>query len=313
MPSTLLIVDASHLLHRVLHVEEIAQLGKFGGIFGFLRSLYWALDQQDVIGRCVAIWDGGLSERRLKLLPEYKAHRRAVDGNADEKEETHRRDFNRCRGHLNVMLPLLAVPSVVVDKREGDDVIYEAREVWRRMEAGNVVIISEDKDFVQMVDDNTTLYRPVSRMRVEHRSFEDSIGVPRDRYLLYKSLCGDKSDNISNVPGVGEKTAREIVLEVPSTSWDDIVSYCESSKSARVRKVAEHIGIVQRNYEMVRLGAEVFTADEVREIKRALTVPTNSNLDELQGLFSIMKFNSLLQRGFYDFSIPFIRLGARSS
>lgn len=313
MSSTLLIVDASHLLHRVLHVEEIAKLGKFGGIFGFLRSLYWALEQQDVIGRCVAIWDGGLSERRLALLPEYKEHRRVVDGNIDEKGEAHRRDFNRCRGHLNAMLPLLAVPSVIVDKREGDDVIYEAREVWRRMEAGNVVIISEDKDFVQMVDEATTLYRPISRVRVEHRGFEETVGIPRDRYLLYKSLCGDKSDNIATVPGVGEKTAREITLSVPSTSWDDIVSYCESHKSSRVRKVAEGIDIVKRNHEMIRLGAEAFTQEEVREIKRALTVPTNSNLDELQGLFSIMKFNSLLQRGFYDFSIPFIRLGARAS
>jgi DNA polymerase-1 len=313
----LLIVDGNHLLHRVLFTPKLIQLEtlsgkKFGGVFGFLKCLRRSLDDE-IISNCVVAWDDGLSKRRLELFPGYKGTRRLKEGEEeDPKMVEHRKLFGLSRDYLEVILPLLCVPSLRFRGREGDDVIWSVRDQWREIGKLDAGVISEDKDFCQMVDERTYLYRPIQNLRLTINNFEEQVGVPRSRFLLYKALVGDKSDNISGVPGVGDATAREIVMRAPGKAldWDEITTFCASHKKTRVRRVAEQLDVVKRNLKLVRLGLEILEPEEDERIRVALSKRTSGDLGEVQSLFSAMEFESL-SRGFYDWSIPFVRLGAR--
>lgn len=310
-------MDANHLLHRVLFTPKLTELEtirgkKFGGVFGFLKALRKSLDD-GIITHCVAAWDDGLSKRRLELHPEYKGTRRLQEGEVeDPKMVEHRKLFGLSRDYLEVILPLLCVPVLRFRGREGDDVIWSVRDQWQAIGNLESVILSEDKDFCQLVDERTELHRPIRDVRLNVSNFEEEVGVPRLRFLLFKSLIGDPSDNIKGVPGVGEVTAREIVQRFPGgpLDWEALKTFCEEHKKVRVRRVADQLDVVKKNLKLIRLGLEIFEDEEDEAIRKALTQPGSGDLDEAHALFKMMEFESL-SKGFYEWSIPFVRLGAR--
>lgn len=288
-------------------MESPESLGKWGGVFVFVRSLQHALKNAEA-ARCVIVWDSGLSERRKKLYPAYKGHRHAAE--PQQKDIDFRLNLNLQQTYLKEILPLMGLAMISIPGREGDDLLWCAREVGRGLGLTPTVIISEDKDFYQMIDDTTVVYHPVKKQYVSRDNFEEVMGIQYGRAILHKALLGDKSDNITGVPGVGDKTVREIVLNVESTDWDVIEKYCASHKSTRVQKVASNMSIVKRNYEMVCLGLEVFTEEEQRKIENTITTPVASNFDEVLRTFMLMEFRSLTKY-FTEWMVPFVSIGAK--
>lgn len=317
-------VDANHLLHRVLHVPALAGLNvkhtrhadrdedrdrqipfELGGAYGFLRCLRAAMSRMDA-KRCIAVWDGNeRSARRMEIFPEYKQRAPRT-----ESEQEHHERFVLNRPVLRRLLPQLGVRTLRFNAREGDDVVYEV--VRRSVEHGfsDRVILSEDKDFAQVVGNGVRLHRPIRDVWIDEQNFELELGVPQSRWVMFRALVGDPSDKIPGVHGVGEKTALQAVTESPWFDWISFKEFCAGHKSARVRSIAKQIRVVKRNYKLMRLGREVFEPEELEKIDRVIQRPVRSDLNAARAALNDLNFKSITSY-YTEWVIPFVRAGAR--
>lgn len=311
---SVLLVDGSNVLHAVLHTglaDLKSEAGEFGGAFGFLRSLRFILSRQPV-DRCVAFWDGSLSSRRREILPEYKKRPDEVD----EVLAEHRTQYQVARNVLVRLLPMLGVLTVYERDHEADDLLYCARNLGRDLGWKRFVVCSEDKDFYQMIDRDTAVYRPIRKVHVDRHNFmEVTSGVPHLKYMLYRAICGDPSDCISGIPLVGDKTAqtlceamsRDVFESHTNIDWARFVAECEVQPGKKIQRVVESLEVVQRNLEMMALDREELPFEVVERTLDTLTTPRQNRLDEAYEVLETMEFYSMTEQ-YAEWSIPFLRV-----
>ncbi len=285
----LLLIDAGSLIYPAYHVmRELATSGGFptGAIYGFLRMLRGLLREYPSRYVMVAFDSRGETVRHREFR-EYKAQRPAMD---DE---------------LAVQLPKIrelleawGVPYIAREGYEADDLIATLVELARaNPKFTEVLIVSGDKDLMQLVDDRTKVLKPARPPRQEvelldRAGVERYLGVPPERVPDYLALVGDKVDNVPGVPGVGEKTARELLSRYGSL--EELLERAEEVPSARVRKaLIEHREEALLSRELVKLRrAELeLTPEELPERCR-LGQP---NLDRLKALLEELEFRSILR------------------
>lgn len=211
-PKTLL-VDGHYCLHRCLHMPDLSVMKSFsgvptGGIFGFFNTLNKALDLYPSVNRVVVVWDNDRSVRRLRILPEYKANRDPKNEEERLEKEKYGRSFSYQVNLLKMALPHFGVRQAALNGMEGDDVIGL---IVGLFEEEKKVILTEDKDMLQLVDENTSVYRPIAEEEVNEDNFQAKTGALNTKvFTVAKSILGDKSDNIPGVPGVGAKTVSDL-------------------------------------------------------------------------------------------------------
>jgi len=279
---------------------------KFGGVSGFLKSLQWLL-RNSAPKRCIVVWDSGLSSRRLSLYPNYKGRENKKP--LDEEADLYLQNFALQRSYLNRLLPLLRVNVIELPCAEGDDLIYECVKVGRSSGFGKCVIVSEDKDFMQLIDPDVSLYRPVKRDYVNASNFLDVAGVSKESFLLYRAICGDASDKIYGVKGVGDKTAKKALEESGSLDPSSLCLWASEQKEARVKKISSEEITLDRNLQLMRLGLELFDEDVLRSIGDKIRCELKSGFEDALGILVDMEFRSITRQ--YDAWItPFVRIGA---
>ena len=173
-----------------------------GGVVGFLRSIA-ALVRQFKPTRCVLVFDGkGGSARRKKVFSNYKANRAVKTkfnrheefANIEDEQASMKAQFSRMVEYLQT----LPVTLISIDHVEADDVIaYLAQETFAKSE--RVIISSTDRDFLQLISDRVQVWSPVKKKLYDKRSLQEEYLVHPNNYLTYRTVIGDKSDNI---PGV---------------------------------------------------------------------------------------------------------------
>jgi DNA polymerase-1 len=318
----LLLVDGHNFLHRVLHLENFVSLHNAdnvptGGVYGFMSTLRNSFKQFYSVGRVVVVWDGGRSERRKTIYPEYKANRVAVAGK-EEAWQAHQRLFSDQLLRLVEVLTYLGVHQVRLAGREGDDIIGYIARLYPEDKA----ILSEDQDLYQLVNDNTAVYRPVREEFMCASNFEAHVGVPQPLFVLKKSMEGDTSDNISSIPKVGSITVDKIVKNVTKhLALDSSVGELRDVESAvratcsqlivedkrnasRYKAVLENFPKMQLNWDLVDLAKEEFTDAEkdaiVQEVEAGVCFHEPAVLEQLQKY----EINSFLKSWSW-FSSPF--------
>ncbi|MBU4565121.1 MAG: hypothetical protein KMY53_16020 [Desulfarculus sp.] len=181
-----------------------------GGIIGFLRSLRAIIEDVNPVS-VVAAWDGGKSRYRVAKFPAYKAHR-AAERNLEQQIKY---------GNLIKQLPLvqeitgaLGIGNVRIPGYEGDDVVamLEAR-VQAKGPDQAAVIVSTDKDMLQLVSDRCWVYNPIKKSSTMVGNFHETTGVTRAQYPEFRAMVGDPSDGIPGVFGIGEGTAKKVLAE----------------------------------------------------------------------------------------------------
>ena len=184
----ILLIDAYNMIHRSRFGWA---KGDHSTTFTFFRCLKSEIDRHQP--QKVYVVSEGRPRHRLVENPQYKANR---DGIKDENFHRQKRDiFELCK--------LLPVTFIRHCDYECDDVIgHLAVEDHKNDE---VVICSSDSDFIQLLEnENVSLWNPVKK------SFVDSWPVD---YLVWKSLRGDKTDNVPGIKGVGDKTAMKLAKD----------------------------------------------------------------------------------------------------
>ena len=271
--------------------------------------------------KVVVIWDGGKSARRMALHEGYKASRGTGKTHSpipnDPDGKLYKQEFYNQNKIVNDILPNLGVVALRLKGREADDIVWWSRQLIRDSgDSREAVIMSEDRDFYQMVDDTTDLYMPVKDMYMSLGNFFTIAEVPIERFLIYKSILGDKGDDIGGISGIGDKTAKMIANNAVITKdikdiknvLESLRQWCAYSNDKRAQKLTHNIDIVWRNYQLVHLGSEVLEEDEKEAILSALKCKQSLDLNFVLRSFRDMQFHSIL-KNWYDFTIPFRRLG----
>jgi len=255
----LLIVDGHAYAYRAFHA--IRGLRSPAGaptnaIYGFVKML---AKMRAAIGpsHLMVVWDGGLSAERTAVLPEYKAQR--PDMPDDLKPQ-----LDEIVGYLKAA----GVASFCRDGVEADD--YIACLARRAADAGMAVVIaSADKDFMQLVSARVGLLNPGDKNETvwTDEQVRAKSGVAPSQIVDWLSLMGDSVDNIPGVPGIGPKTAADLLNQFGSVA--ELFRRLDEVKSEKVRGALRgSADAVRRNRELVRLLDDLpcdFSAAELAE------------------------------------------------
>ena len=233
-----------------------------GGMVGFLKSL-GAVIRQENPTRVVVIFDGkGGSQKRREVFSNYKADRKVkfrVNRQYDDmmSEEDEQVSLRRQLSSLANILGVLPVTTMIYDNVEADDVIgYLAKQVIKEDESA--VILSSDKDFLQLVSENIHVWNPLKKQKIDKDKLKELYGVHAENFIWYRVMDGDKSDNIDGVKGCGLKTLlkRLPVLETDARlTVDELMRLAEEQKSEYkvFQTILDSKKIIERNFQIMQL------------------------------------------------------------
>lgn len=248
----LLLVDGHYYLYRSFFA--IRGLKNSAGeptnaIYGFTKALRRMV--ADVVPDFGAVvWDAGLPERRTELQPAYKQQRPAMPDEMRPQESAMQR-----------IAPLVGLESVWIANTEADDLIAS----YAAQFDGDVVIATNDKDILQIVDERVKIYSTAkadlppsggSFALLGAEQVTKKWGVEPTQIADVLALTGDSSDNIPGVNGIGQKTAAALIREFGSVA--NLLARVGEISSARTReRLLGAATLVQQNREMVELDRDL--------------------------------------------------------
>jgi DNA polymerase-1 len=317
---TTVLIDGHHAAHRVAFIPELQKLTTRRGVptgsaFGFLRVLRATLNRFKA-DSCLVVWDTGRSAYRKKLYPEYKANR-------DEAEKPAALDTIEDQiGILQGVLPYLNVKQLAIKGYEGDDLLWLAVEAVRDdNELEPIVIVTGDKDLLQLVDTGVAVYRPIADELITDKNFTVEVGVPNHMFCLRKALVGDKSDNIDGIRGVGEKTANKFMEEClvdDAGEWfqeldvddlKDFKEFCEEHKGKIAPRIAEGWETVERNLKLMDIKKFPFDGKDKKKARAVVNADLSDFATDIELLkvFGKWEFNDIVSK-YVQWIRPFKRL-----
>jgi DNA polymerase-1 len=230
-----------------------------GGVVGVLKSIGYAIRMTQPT-RCIVVFDGkGGSQNRKKQFTGYKAQREtnklrlnrqyADLMNDEDEKESMKRQFV----WLNEILNYLPVTTMIYDGVEADDVMaYISTQLLKENE--QAVVMSTDKDFLQLVDDKTIVWSPTKKKIYNKKTIKEEFGIESKNLLLYRILDGDVSDNIPGVYGCGIKTVIKRFPEITEDeklSVEDLFRLCEEKQVETKGKVKLYNEIIEAKEQIL--------------------------------------------------------------
>lgn len=274
-----IIIDANSLANRAFYAMTGMTTTRgepVGAVYGFTTMLVKLIEEYRP-KYVAAAFDVHAPTFRHKLSPEYKATRKSMP--------------QELASQMELLKELLSAMGIKLFELAG----YEADDIIGTLAKSDVFtyVLTGDRDSLQLVDDDThallTKKGITEIIEVTPDNVAEVFGVPADRVVDYKALAGDSSDNISGVPGIGEKTAAALIAEYGSL--DGVYENAD--------KIAGSKG------EKLRAGKDAaYLSYKLAEIDR--NVPLEYSLDEcllrfpfpaaVRDAFSRLEFKSLLKR-----------------
>lgn len=223
-------------------------------VFGYTNMLIKLLADHESDGFAV-IFDAGRESFRNEFYPEYKAQR------PDAPEE-----LIPQFGLIREATRAFNLPSIEMKGYEADDLIATyAREA---KEAGvKVTIVSSDKDLMQLVEPGIELLDPMKNIAIGEEQVLAKFGVKPDRVVDVQALAGDSVDNVPGVPGIGIKTAAQLINE-----YGDLESLLERAEEIKQPKrrqnLIEHAELARISRRLVELKRDVPVDDDLAGFDR---------------------------------------------
>ena len=243
-----------------------------GGYTGFLKSIGHAIRLRKPT-RCIVIFDGkGGSARRRKIFPDYKMKKnvrfrvnRALSLDLDQTEESSSMKYQIVK--LIQYLNLLPVTTICMDNVEADDVMALLARSYFSGLGKKCTIMSTDKDFLQLVDEDVTVYSPTKRTVYTPEKVSHEYGIHPKNFLLYRTIDGDRGDNIDGMKGVGEKKLKTAFPELATDAQlnrEDLIKISEDKlKEMPLYKnflKEDNQSLLKRNYDLMQLKDSILPA-----------------------------------------------------
>ncbi|MBB5517487.1 DNA polymerase I [Amphiplicatus metriothermophilus] len=286
----LYLVDGSSYIFRAYHalppLTRKSDGLPVGAVSGYCNMLYKLLadmnDGHDPTHLAV-IFDFSAKTFRNDLYPEYKANR-------PEPPEDLVPQFPLVREATRAF----NVPCIETEGYEADDIIAAYARLVERA-GGEVVIVSSDKDLMQLVSDRVTLFDTMKNRRIGRVEVIEKFGVPPEKVVDVQALAGDSSDNVPGVPGIGVKTAAQLIQE-----YGDLETLLaragEIKQNKRRESLIEHADKARISKQLVTLRDDApleFSLDDIRMPK--------IEPDKLIAFLDEMEFAALKRRVLADF------------
>ena len=249
---TLYLIDGSGYIFRAFFA--LPQMNTSHGlptnaVYGFVRMLFKLL--KDARPSHVAVvFDSPRKTFRDDLFESYKANRRETPS-----------DLNQQIPYIYRAVDTFGLKRLMSEGFEADDVIGTLA-VRAARDGFNTIVVTSDKDFMQLVSPHITLWDTMRDKRVGVREVRERFGVEPRALVDIMALMGDSIDNVKGVPGVGEKTASALIQHYGSL--DALLAHPEQVEQAGIRggkKIAglieQHRGDVELARKLVRIDTEV--------------------------------------------------------
>uniref|UniRef100_UPI0040573AA6 DNA polymerase I n=1 Tax=Candidatus Electronema sp. TaxID=2698783 RepID=UPI0040573AA6 len=276
---TVYLIDGSAYIYRAFHA--VKPLHTSGGlpthaVFGFISIIRRILREKQPDYLAVAFDSKGPTFRH-QIAADYKANRPAMP-----------EDLAVQIPYIRRITEAYRIFSLATQGLEADDLIAAAAR--RLAEQGcHVVVVSGDKDLLQLVGAEISCWEPMSDKLLDAAAVEEKYGLPPTRLLDYFALIGDSSDNIKGVPGVGPKTAQKLLAE--HGTLEELYAQAAGMKKSKVKEnllAHREDAFLARELVQLREQAEVETDLE----KYRIAAPDAGLLREL---LTELEFTSLLK------------------
>ncbi len=253
--SKLILIDGYSFLFRAFFaIRNLTRSDgtPVGALYGFSRMLMKIITEIDYTHIAV-VFDTGEKTFRNNIYSEYKANRPP------------------CPEDLKPQFPLVRELVKVLNIKSLEKVGYEADDIIAtyskkaEKEGLDVMIVSSDKDLMQLVDDRVLMYDGMKNEIIDSEKVKEKWGVNPIHVLDVLSLTGDASDNVPGVPGIGPKTAAELINKYGDL--DNLIANIKEIKQVKRRETLEN------NIENIKLSKKLITLDE--------NVPLNETIDDL--------------------------------
>ena len=276
----LLIIDGQNMFIRNYVVSPQLDINgnPIGGLTGFLRSLQKEVRRAKP-DRVAICWEGpGGSQSRREKNKNYKLGRKPPRLNREYEfstpEEERENKYSQLV-RLTQYLDKLPVLQLSLENMEADDIIAwlchcNEYSEWQKL------IISNDKDFIQLCDDKTVLVRPGKNEEVlNQNTVLEQYSIHPRNFAWARAITGDKSDNLEGVKGLGLATVAKR-FSFLSGNMDyglrDILTHAKNnnSKIKAYQSVLDNKEIIASNYEIMQLYTSTISSQGVHKLKYAL-------------------------------------------
>ena len=284
----LMVIDALNQFLRAYIVNPTLSTNgdPIGGTVGFLKILQ-KLCREIKPDRVVICWDGKGGSRKRKLVNKnYKAGRKPLRLNRGIKNLTDEQELqNKVWQQVRLIdyLNNFPISQLMVEDIEADDVISYVCQLqdfngWQK------VIISSDKDFYQLLDDETVVYRPIQKEVLNKKMIIEKHGVHPTNFALARAIVGDKSDNLDGIKGVGLPTIAKrlsFLAEEKTYTIPEVIDYCKNVNSSlkTYNSIVDGVDVVEENYKLMQLYSPSISVQNKTKIKYVIR-NTDFSLDK---------------------------------
>jgi len=248
-----------------------------GGTVGTLNSIR-KLIREIKPDQLIMCWDGiGGSQKRRTVVKEYKQGRKPLRKNykiEGMSEQSEKENMIWQQQILMEILNEMPVIQLVLDYVEADDIVAMIT-TSPRYNGWQKVIVSSDKDFLQLLDEETVLYRPIQNKVWNKNTVIEEYGISPENFVIARAIAGDNSDNLRGIPGAGLKTVAkrlEFLKEEDFHPINKVLEYCEASESniKFYKNIVEEWDVVVKNYGVMNLTPPSISAQGSQKINYAL-------------------------------------------
>ena len=253
-----------------------------GAVSGFCNMLFKLLedskskDNKDKPSHFVVIFDSARKNFRNEIYSDYKANR------SDAPD-----DLIPQFDYIRKSVSAFNLPSIELINYEADDLIATYSEMVLN-EGAKVTIISSDKDLMQLYKKNVRIYDPMKNKFITQEDINNKFGVTPDKIVDVQALAGDSSDNVPGVPGIGIKTAAELINQ-----YGNLDNLLKRAKEIKQNKRRETL-IENKNKAII--SKKLVTLKNDVPVKNKITEFYLKDIDKekLYGFLREMEFNRLL-------------------
>lgn len=253
MKKNILILDGYNLFYRALYSGM--DKGKYSTIFNFFRGLKPIIEAHKPDDVYLVL--EGYPKKRFEVFSEYKANR---ETKLDSEFIQQRKKI------VELLKQFFPIQLVKHEDYECDDIIAY---IANSNSEHNVTVISTDTDFIQLINENIKLYNPVKKQFTDKPDYD---------YVIWKSLKGDSSDNITGFKGIGEKTA---------------------AKYAKNNDLLNEFLCYNNNRELFDKNMFLIKFHDLQDDKNSIIyfdIPNKENWQDLRNIFSEFGFKSLVEK-----------------
>lgn len=308
MGKVFLVIDGHYMIHRIMNNPRLQELTTKKGVpsgvvYGFLKTLYATAKSEYVPGfdKLLVAFDWGNSKRRKEIFPEYRVRPPKEEDTSAKSEDgtamSYLDLFHHQRKYVVDWCKAMGAGVIQFKHREADDII-----AWLTRHGSKddkFIVVSDDKDFLQLINDNVSVFRPLANggngELMTSSAFRKQMGFKVSRYLTYKALIGDPSDMVPGI--VGEKTAVTLVKDSGSLKKvkSELKTLAESRRNPKLYEAGAKKGykVVKRNLSLFDMSKEVFSSKEKKKMRDALEAKTKVDWGTLRRISEELELDTV--------------------